>query len=564
MKIKIVPIVLSGLLVMVSLCAITQTRASYLVGTTQSVDELIDEALNESRDKGAGALIPSTPVEQKAVAYQPMNMSDVSRHRIVKRSDMLCDRYVKSSTCFSAENFTSRDCQGWAFPFALQVSYASGSFDECGNSSSLGNLIFKQELTLQDLCLFCRLCAQNKVHISHAGFANPPERNVPVTIMPGEKFGDFASDLYPTLIAPARVGFSCVEQCEVGGVLTIMRHLHSWCDNRVELTAGVTVPVVSRLHTLGMPKLVGGFLLHEVFIPDQTHRETSMDRFWRAFTGIDDFFIRQVLQADGIVLECRQQKTGFGDVSLFALCDWKEPISWYRIFDDIQFGLHVSLPTGGKEDVNKIWSPVLGNGGGWQIGLSAHIAFGSCGDWFNPVMRLVGEFNLPYTSCRRVSSLRSNGGVNNDAIMRVENVPGLKVPPFFGGFLVGPFAEFGAPVPFLGNEVARVRTRLGHRGLIMVGNYFYRPACLDLNLGIFYEYMRKGKDTVKLSACDGGLVIDDTALEYRTNQQSHTVSWHMVHGFSSGLEMTFGTRHVVAGKNVPRLHELFVTWLFHF
>lgn len=518
---------------------------------------------NDIREKPAPVV-----VDKKIVIEQPAPIKVVATQQIEKKPlKSLSIPYnhntnIKADCCPVYTPVDDEECVPyhdyspcWAFPVAFYVSSVDKSFDNCGNSKSFSNLLFQGDLRIQDIYLFSKLSAQNKVRIDNVP-AREPQRPIQVNNVP---FGGYASDLYTTLLAPTRILFDTTQQ-EVGASITAMRQLCTWCNDSISLIAGITIPIISRRYSMDF-YLVDGHLFEEVFIPDQTNRENTLKPFFRDWISVDDFFIRGVLGSKGFTFNNRVRKTGVGDISLFGLLDWACPYIGMR---DAQLGLHLTVPSGGKQDVCQLLPSSLGNGGSVLLSASLHVAFATpCATYFNPVARLIGEFSMPFSSCRRVGT----GKVQPQGAARTmaENIPGLSVPPSYTEFWVDAFSDVDTVSPAFADTVTSVRTRWGHRVLAMIGNYFHNPMGLNCMLGIFYEFMYKSKDHVSLpKKCSGSSVIDTNSLVRLSRARYHQISWDIAYLCEGGLELTLGSRHVVAGKNTPKLQQFFITGLFRF
>lgn len=447
----------------------------------------------------------------------------------------------------------------WAFPFDLHWSFANRSFDHNSQNAPLSTLIFQKPFTIQDIQLFSSLSAENKVRIQNIP-PLPPQRPDMLAVMP--PFGDFASEQYPNLLAPTQVRINAEER-EVGGSLTFMRRLYCDAYQCLKPIVGITVPIINRLHIMDL-SLIGGTLLNNVFVPaDQTNREDSAMGFFRNFTDVYDYFERGILEPKGLTFQSRQRRTGFGDITLFGFVEWDT--CWP--FVDLQAGINLICPSGGRIDVNKIWDPVLGNGGAYQLAFSIQGSFCSCYDWFNPVFRAIAQISMPFKHRIRLPVLKQNQTTSRQ---QANNIAGLLTPPPFGSYFVDNFSQFDSTVPYFGDDSIAVRTRFGPQIFALIGNYFNQPFCLDVRVGIFYEYMRKAQDSVRTicSPCAGvsgvvPIIDQDVAIGY-TQEQAHRISWQISHQFTDQLELTFGSYHVVAGKNVAREQRIFLAGLFHF
>jgi hypothetical protein len=488
---------------------------------------------------------------------EPLALSDDQQsYEVVKsRKPFACQPSIATS---KQTYVTDTISPLWAFPVTLYTSFANRSFDTNGQNAPLATYIFQQNtFTLSDISLFINLSGANKVRI-YNGPALPPER---VTVPVGNvdpAFGSFASDEYTYLLAPTVVAINA-EQQETGASLTFLRRLEfDECFPCIRPVIGITIPVVNKLHIMDL-QLIGGSLLRDVFIPNQINRDDSSKPFFRNFTDVYDFFVSGILGPKGLAFDSRQRRTGFGDITLFVFADFLD-MDWP--FTDFQAGANLVCPSGGREDASKVWDPVLGNGGGYELDFSLQGAFCGCNYLVNPVFRIVAQIGLPFKYHSRIPQLKQ---LQNGPQV-VNTVPGLLAPSPFGAYYVDDYSQYDANVPYFADSDINIKRRYGSRISLMLGNYIDRPACLDCRIGVFYEYMYKGKDSVSAQTTCNGVTpqLNATVATGFSKQQAHRISWNLAHQFTQQLELTVGSYHVVAGRNLPREQRIFISGLFHF
>ncbi len=250
-----------------------------------------------------------------------------------------------------------------------------------------------------------------------------------------------------------------------------------------------------------------------------------------------------------------------GAIRLFNFVDFA---SVSQNLDGMRKGINLVLPAGGKPNHDTVWDLVLGNGGAFQVELFANTLFRT--DWaaFNPNIRLIGQFSLPFTSRRRVPKCKQQDAGRVSLTPVLARSIELIVPQAFqAGFFIDDFAEFDTAVLELADQAMRTRTRFGSRVIVGVGNYFYNVFKLGFRLGLLYEFMYKSEDKVSLKpdkciAGDSG-TFNTKLLESRTKQQAHTIAWELAYKFDNLVELTMGSQHPIAGRNIPRNHEIFAS-----
>lgn len=448
------------------------------------------------------------------------------------------------------------DCTDKRFTTPLSVHYlfANRSFNDCNEKSSLANLIFNKDFTISDIYLFSKLSSEGKISNSMANGSLGPERGM--VTLEEQGFGAYQDDFFTTLIAPTKVVIDAEQREFVADASFIYRFKPDYW-HRAYCAVGFTIPFKSRLHIMDC-SLVGGVLRSSATDPDL---DVMLCNFFQQVTGIKDFFLSGILAQKGITFEQRQRKTGIGDVSLFTFVDFAA-ISQH--LDAMQTGVNLVIPAGGKASPDTVWDLVLGNGGAFQVELFANTLFRTNSSALNPNIRLVGQFSAPFTSKRRVPKCKQQDAGRTALTPTLARSIGLIVPEAFqNGFFIDDFAEFDTTVLELADQAVRTRTRYGSRLVLGLGNYFYHVFNLGFRLGVLYEFMYKGKDSVclkpeKCDPCDSG-TFNTKLLESRTKQQAHTIAWELAYKFDNLVELTMGSQHVIAGKNVPRNQEIFAS-----
>ena len=451
------------------------------------------------------------------------------------------------------------DCtdKQFAVPISVHYSFANRSFDNCNNKTSLANLIFNQDFTIKDIYLFSKLSSEGKISNSMVNGSLGPERGM-VTLA-DEGFGAFQDDFFTTLLAPTKVIIDAEQREFVADASFIYRFAPDrW--QRVYGVVGFTIPFKSRLHIMDC-SLVGGALRS---LATDDGLDQMLRNFFQQVTGMKDFFASGILAPKGITFERRQRKTGVGDISLFTFVDFAA-VSQH--LDGMQTGINLVLPAGGKPNPDTVWDLVLGNGGAFQVELFANTLFRTDYAALNPNIRLVGQFSVPFTSRRRVPKCKQQDEGRVPLTPALARSIELIVPQAFqmdpAILFIDDFAEFDTSVLELADQAVRTRTRFGSRVIVGVGNYFYNVFKLGFRLGLLYEFMYKSKDSVclkpdKCAACDPG-TFNTKLLELRTKQQAHSIAWELAYKFDNLVELTMGSQHLIAGRNIPRNHEIFAS-----
>jgi len=448
------------------------------------------------------------------------------------------------------------DCTDKQFfvPISAHYSLANRSFDDENNKTSLANLIFNKDFTIKDIYLFSKLSSEGKISNSMANGSLGPERGS--VTLGNQQFGAFQDDFFTTLLAQTQVVIDAEQREFVADTSFIYRFVPGrW--QRAYGVVGVTIPFKNRLHIMDC-KFVGGALRS---LAEDPGLDVMLQNFFQEFTGMKDFFASGILEPKGLTFESRQRKTGVGDINLFSFVDFAAVSNH---LDSMQMGVNFVLPAGGKPNPDTVWDLVLGNGGAFQVELFSNVLFRTDYPAFNPNIRLVGQFSLPFTSRRRVPKCKQQEAGRVSLTPALARSIELIVPQAFQtGFFIDDFSEFDTTVLELADQAVRTRTRFGSRVIVGAGNYFYNVFKLGFRLGLLYEFMYKSKDEVSIktddcTGCTPG-TFNTNLLESRTKQQAHVLAWELAYKFDNLVELNMGSQHSIAGKNIPRNHEIFVS-----
>jgi len=482
------------------------------------------------------------PLSSRTFLYQP-KISELTKETEPVEPEELC--LVYDEDCTNKQFFV---------PISAHYSFANRSFDNENNKVSLANLIFNQDFTIKDIYLFSKLSGEGKISNSMANGSLGSERGS--VTLETQPFGAFQDDFFTTLLAPTQVVIDAEQREFVADASFIYRFAPDRWE-RAYGVVGVTIPFKNRLHIMDC-KFVGGALRSSA---QDSGLDVMLQNFFQEFTGIKDFFESGILEPKGLIFESRQRRTGVGDISLFSLVDFA---AVSKHLDGMQVGINLVLPAGGKPNPDTVWDLVLGNGGAFQVELFSNVLFRTDYPAFNPNVRLIGQFSAPFTSKRRVPKCKQQEAGRVSLTPALARSIELVVPQAFRtGFFIDDFAEFDTTVLELADQSVRTRTRFGSRVTVGVGNYFYNVFKLGFRLGLLYEFMYKSKDkvSIKTDDCTGCIpgTFNTNLLESRTKQQAHVIAWELAYKFDNLVELNMGSQHPIAGRNIPRNHEIFVS-----
>ena len=322
----------------------------------------------------------------------------------------------------------------------------------------------------------------------------------------------------------------------------------------------MNVPIEERLHVLDF-SFKGGSLYRPIFAPNGTIRDNPLFAFYNQFSGLEDY-LNTVLMDKDLEFKTRQRRIGVGDISLFGLLDFG---GLFKHMDSLQVGLNVNLPSGRKDDALTVWEPILGNGGGTEFDLFFQALFKSPSPVFNPTLRLVGGFTKKFSNVQRVGRQIVNNNPNaNFGRSALGDVPNLENPliDFQNGFFVDAFSLFDVNVPFFADTAVPTEIKRGHRFLVSIGNYVYNFINLGFRFGAFYDFSYKRSDDLCLdtdNCCpavkDG--IFDFCLLERLSRCNFHRFSWNLTYKFRNLIELNLGSSHIIAGRNTPRVSEVY-------
>ena len=425
----------------------------------------------------------------------------------------------------------------WITNISVYGNSVYDAFDSCGKVVPLSCLLFGS-FKIEDIFLLSKLSGEGKIYLIDACILNPEYRNI-------------KWDQYLAYIAPFRVNMVTCAQ-EKGANFGAIYRFGCNDDKRVIYGLGFNVPIISRSHIIDL-NFIGVDQKKNGFTDAQL--DFVVSDFNKQYLDIYDFFCREILGPKGLCFKERQNKLGVGDISFFALFDIAR---LFERIDGLQINLDFTVPTGGKYKGRNIWEVVLGNGGACQLGLSVDGLMKTCNNFFNPSVSMGGKFAFEFSSCRRVPKLKSSDVLPGQKLVDVQDL----IVPVFKAYSVRPFCEYDTCVKDFADQAFRTKTKLGSIFYFSLGNYFYNLFKKSFKLNIFYDFLYKGKDRVKVCAKSG--IFNTGLLEKCTDIKTHQISWNLGYLSDYGVEVNFGSKHIVAGKNYPKINEFFVSLIANF
>lgn len=437
----------------------------------------------------------------------------------------------------------------WVAPTSLYAGLAYNAYADNSQKRSLASVIFGPSFSVQDIFLVSRLSNENKMrnaNIAPLAPVRPGGSNAP--------FGNYRTDQYLASVAPICINIE-PELRELTANLGVAYRFFWDCSECLIGSVGVNVPVRSVLHIMSLD-FTGGSLFSQNLPLGGNIAQTTLTQFFKDYIDVNDFFERAILCSKGLEFHERQRKTGIGDISLYTTVDWAQ---YFDYMDALQLGINFVLPSGNKPNANTVWEVLLGNGGAFQVEGSLTMLFNSPLAVFNPAIRLVGQVSASFTSLRRVPKLRKQ---DTEPRVLIRNFEDLLVPmqTFRGNYYVDTFEQYDSCIAEFADLAVPTRTCYGSRFMASVGNYFYNVMDLGLRLGVFYDYMMKAKDSV-CPACNTASLFNTKLLEERTKERFHRFSWNLTYKFQNLVELNIGSQHIFAGRNVPSLQELYISFI---
>ena len=425
----------------------------------------------------------------------------------------------------------------WIVNASIYGNSVYDTFNSCGKVVPLSNLLFCP-FTIEDIFLLSKLSNEGKIYLFDACILNPEYRNI-------------RENQYLAYIAPFKVNMVCCTK-ERGGNFGGICRFSCGCEKKIVCGLGFNIPIKSCSHIIdlnfiGVNQKKNGFT--------EAQLDFVAADFNKNYIDIYDFFCREILAPKNLCFKERQNKVGVGDISFFALFDIAH---LFDRIDGLQINLDLSIPSGGKYEGKNIWEVVLGNGGATQLGLSVDSLIRTSKNYINPSISLGGKFSFEFSSCRRVPQLKSSDVSPGQPLKDVKDL----IVTVFKAYSVRPFCEYDSCVKYFADQAFLTKTKLGSIFYFSLGNYFYNLFKKCFNLNVFYDFLYKGKDCVRVCAKTGTFNTD--LLERCTDIRSHQISWNLGYVSGCGIEFNVGSRHIIAGKNYPKTNEWFVSRIANF
>lgn len=429
--------------------------------------------------------------------------------------------------------------RNWLFSGAIHCDVSTKAFGPDGNTMNLAALgTSGEDIRLRDIFLLARLSEQGKLGLYLGAVpANP-------------KFGYIKEQQYLNFLAPMIVGMELNQQA-INADITGMYRIDGVCWQELSLTLGFQIPLKYKEHKLDL-SLYDGKLYRVGYVANAGARETTITQFFKDFESVEDFFIRAVLGSKGLEYVPVQRTLGVGDLSFFGIFDVVPHLSYV---DDVQCGITLVTPTAKKVHATTLYEIELGNGGGFLLDVFGNVLFSSVSRFFNPTVQAGCEIGLnAFRSSQRISQTK----VQSEKGLLREN-PTLRVP-VFREYYTDPFIEIDSTIPFFADAVSEVHMCRGNKIFVGCGNYIHRLFGMDSRLGIFYDYLRTGK-TKFFGAPQQ---YDTKTITDFSRSHAHRLGWNFTLQTRNHVELSIGSQHIIAGKNVPRLHEFFLTGVIVF
>lgn len=433
-------------------------------------------------------------------------------------------------------------------PFFGQLLFTHGfstddAFDTGSNKVRLANQLFGCNcIYLSDIYLPARLAKEIK-------FIPPSGSDV------NHDFNEDLLDQFLPQLADVELHFGAQEGSTQFDLSFAYRYdLADYNWDKVDFLMGFNIPVIHVKHELDLQLLRGG--LSDAAFNDMGD---SIEYFFKEFNSVQDFVTGFVLRdCKNICYDCHQSKLGFGDVSFFLAADFGRYIN---LDSQAVSGLNISAPTAKKACGKKLWEIELGNGGGWVINPFFYLNY-HYSDLLNPDFFLGGFFSPTFDAMRRVPEcIKTQSNI-------LASDSGLCLPGILSCFTIKPFADLDSCVPAFADKVSSVSIDRGAGMQLRIGNNFYALFGSTLELGVFYRFALRGGDCLSVksrnSCCNSSTSDTLRTGTFNTKKgpescssQAHIIEWRLSQRSSDYIGWSIGSSHVIAGKNIPRIHQVF-------
>jgi hypothetical protein len=324
-------------------------------------------------------------------------------------------------------------------------------------SVPLGDIIFDQRLTLQDVFLPAKL--------SRTGF---------VTLPGGSGFGVNSSEQYLAALAPAELLWNAAVQEQriffESGYYYMPAVKKRWQPELFYI--GFLLPFLKKRQTLLLESI------HNKITVDGTSYPVVGENTVKQFlsdAGIDflDFFQRYVLEPKGLSYIPVQENIGFADLQLVGLADWG---GIKKGIETLQIAMMIGIPLTKRQSYDVIWPNQLTRGA-VTVQVQSLLQVTTKRWFYNPYLQGRASIYLPFFEKRRLREKRSD-------------LPAGSLPKRFILNIVKPFEEYDAAVNAFADNIFDVSVEEGIGVSFLMGDFLY----LDhgrLRIGILYEYTYK-------------------------------------------------------------------------
>lgn len=415
----------------------------------------------------------------------------------------------------------------WQFQVLPYIRNASEAFS-CDCETSLNSLIFgSSTINFANIYLASNISQQGLLRLP----GNPP--------LPGP-FGNSSNQQYIGCLAADQLAIQAWEK-EIGFDFNGLYYFEIPCTCGLLGALGFLLPIKQQTHNLdidfsGVPINCGGPI---------TTDPNNITQFFSDYSSIEDFFARAILEPKRLILKEQQQETNIGDLSICALVDVRNYISYAEA---LQLGINVIFPTAKVADGSIVWPLELGNGGGYHVELFVNSYFEINEHWFNPLIFLDVRFSSDFSRNLPVPQIKNQNST-------------IFFPPTFQQYIILPFSQIDTTITNFADQTICVTQDTGNSFYWRIANFFNSICNTPFDLGIFYDGFHKAQDNFSIcNATNSDFVV--SSLQRCTEKTVHKISWSFIYTDCPEdpmVQLYFGTRHVVAGACVPIWNEAFAS-----
>ncbi len=452
------------------------------------------------------------------------------------------------------------DDRCWGIDCFIDYASAYDGFSRCGVHTTLAETVFGKPISLQDISLFLKLSNCNYVHRCPLPEDEDPcnrwQRPAPQPNQQVKSFGAYRSDLYTTLLAPVQLKICADERSLQTTINATWHYVLPEKLGCLDTFWGASFPIESKVRIMDY-EVGGGHLFVHGFAPDLTVRNNSLTNFYQDYTDPEDFLRRAILEPKGLVFDRRQQKSGFGDVSLFGMIDVGNNYSWIDFWN---MGINFIFPSGGKIKSDKVWELHLGNGGAFRCEFFSTLLFDTGTASLNPIISADFIISTPFNACYRIPQCKSSEAQKQAKLISDLYVPG---PTVFPEYFVAPYQEIDSSIPYFADEAVLTDVNWGTEWSMAVGNYFFDFGVPSLRFGLFYQYRGKLLDKYRPRDREASKFVPEI-LEKLSKRYEYRLSWELSYSHRGWLELTLSTAHTLGGKNIAQNHDIMLLLMMAF